>query len=135
MSNDTFDLSEIEKRVDGVILMAYDEHWSSADPGPIASQDWFIDGVTAALNEVPKEKLIVALGNYGYDWMIGKKQSTALTFQEAHTIMRESDENVEFDTGSLNPMYTYSDDDNKDHEVWYLDGVTFYNQLSALSTL
>lgn len=50
--------------------MAYDEHWSSAEPGPIASQDWFVDGITTALNEVPANKLVVTLGNYGYDWTL-----------------------------------------------------------------
>ena len=70
LSNDLFDLREIGDRVDLIFLMAYDEHWSSAEPGPIASQDWFMDGITSAAREVPKEKLVVTLGNYGYDWTI-----------------------------------------------------------------
>ncbi|MBC7498515.1 glycosyltransferase [Candidatus Gracilibacteria bacterium] len=135
LSNDNFDLAEINKSVDLIFLMAYDEHWSSAVPGPIASQDWLIDGVGTAMNQVPKEKLVVTLGNYGYDWTLGKKQSTALTFQEAHTIMRESDESIVFDSGSLNPMYSYTDEQNKEHEVWYLDAVTAYDELSAMESL
>ena len=135
LSNDLFDLREIGDRVDLIFLMAYDEHWSSAEPGAIASQDWFIDGIMNAVTEVPKEKLVVTLGNYGYDWTIGKKQSTAMTFQEAHTTMRESQENIYFDTGSMNPMYSYSDDAGKDHEVWYLDAITAHNQMSAMSEL
>ena len=70
LSNDLFDLREIGDRVDLIFLMAYDEHWSSAEPGPIASQDWFTDGIMNAVTEVPKEKLVVTLGNYGYDWTI-----------------------------------------------------------------
>jgi peptidoglycan-N-acetylglucosamine deacetylase len=135
LSNDNFDLAEINKSVDLIFLMAYDEHWSSAVPGPIASQDWLIDGVVTAMNQVPKEKLVVTLGNYGYDWTLWKKQSTALTFQEAHTIMRESDESIIFDSGSLNPMYSYTDEQNKEHEVWYLDAVTAYDELSAMESL
>ncbi len=38
------------------------------DPGPIASQDWFIDNLKEVLKIVPKEKIICALGSYGYDW-------------------------------------------------------------------
>ncbi len=135
LSNDSFDLPEIANRVDLIFLMAYDEHWSSATPGPIASQNWIIDGVMTAMSEVPKEKLVVTLGNYGYDWILGQKQSTALTFQEAHTIMRESSESIIFDSGSLNPMYSYTDEQNKEHEVWYLDAVTAYNTLSSLESL
>ena len=70
LSNDLFDLREIGDRVDLIFLMAYDEHWSSAEPGAIASQDWFTDGIMNAVAEVPKEKLVVTLGNYGYDWTI-----------------------------------------------------------------
>ncbi len=135
LSNDQFDLKEIAKYVDLIFLMAYDEHWSSASPGPIASQDWFLDGVASALHDVPREKLVVTIWNYGYDWTIWKKQSSALTFQEAHTIMRESETTLIFDTGSLNPMYSYQDDENKEHEVWYLDAATAYNQISGIATL
>lgn len=49
--------------------------------------------------------------------------------------MRESDENISFDTGSLNPMYTYTDENDRAHEVWYLDAVTVYNTMSSLSSL
>ena len=58
-----------------------------------------------------------------------------MTFQEVHTTMRESEENIYFDTGSMNPMYSYSDDAGKDHEVWYLDAITAHNQMSAMSEL
>ncbi len=115
--------------------MAYDEHWSNADPGPIASNDWFVDGVKTALGQVPSEKLVVTLGNYGYDWTLGKKESDAVTFQEAHTIMKESDANIDFDSESMNPMFAYVDDNNKEHEVWYLDGVTGYNELASIEDL
>lgn len=49
--------------------------------------------------------------------------------------MREAETAMVFDTGSLNPMYSYLDDDNKEHEVWYLDGVTAYNELADTSSL
>jgi peptidoglycan-N-acetylglucosamine deacetylase len=135
LTNDTYDLKKISQSVDLIFLMAYDEHWSSAEPGPIASDDWFIDGVASAINEVPREKLVVTLGNYGYDWTIGKKNSVAMTFQEVHTTMRESEENIYFDTGSMNPMYSYVDDGGKEHEVWYLDAITAHNELTLLDQL
>ncbi len=70
LANDTFNLPEMANYIDLIFLMAYDEHWSSAEPGPIASQDWFVDGITTAVNEVPANKIVVTLGNYGYDWTI-----------------------------------------------------------------
>lgn len=49
--------------------------------------------------------------------------------------MRESETELVFDTGSLNPMYSYFDDIDKEHEVWYLDAVTAYNQLASVESL
>ncbi len=64
------DLKQIAANSDGIILMNYDEHQITSDPGPIASQDWFIGNLTRVLKIVPKEKLICAVGNYGYDWTL-----------------------------------------------------------------
>jgi hypothetical protein len=55
---------------DGIILMNYDEHQTTSDPGPIASQDWFVGNLHARAEGVPKEKLICAIGSYGYDWTL-----------------------------------------------------------------
>lgn len=49
--------------------------------------------------------------------------------------MRESDTNIDFDSSSMNPTYTYRDDENKEHEVWYLDAITSYNQLTGIENL
>ena len=48
--------------------MNYDQHEDTGGPGPIASQDWFENNLKRVLKIVPKEKLICAIGNYGYDW-------------------------------------------------------------------
>ncbi|MBS0284755.1 MAG: polysaccharide deacetylase, partial [Proteobacteria bacterium] len=61
-------LASFARVVDNVILMAYDEHWQSGKAGPIASQPWFVQVVEDALRQVGHDKLIVALGSYGYDW-------------------------------------------------------------------
>jgi peptidoglycan-N-acetylglucosamine deacetylase len=42
---------------------------------------------------------------------------------------------VEFDSASLNPHYSYSDEQNHVHQVWMLDAVTAYNQLRASERL
>ena len=64
------DLKTIAANSDGIILMNYDEHQTTSDPGPIASQDWFVGNLVRVLKIVPKEKIICAIGNYGYDWTL-----------------------------------------------------------------
>ena len=61
--------------------MNYDQHEVDSDPGPIASQDWFVANLSRVMKIVPKEKLICAVGNYGYDWTLSipAPQSTQAT--------------------------------------------------------
>jgi len=35
--------------------MNYDEHQTTSDPGPIASQEWFMANLTRVLKVVPKK--------------------------------------------------------------------------------
>ena len=62
------ELREVAANSDGLILMNYDEHQILSSPGPIASQEWFVGNLQRVLKVVPKEKLICAVGSYGYDW-------------------------------------------------------------------
>ena len=66
--NPEWNYSAVAAAADGVILMNYDEHYPGGQPGPVASQDWFVDNLESALKVVPKDKLICAIANFGYDW-------------------------------------------------------------------
>ncbi len=68
VGDDDWDLKFIADHSDGLLLMNYDEHQDGSEPGPIASQDWFLDNLKTVLKTVPKEKMICSLGSYGYDW-------------------------------------------------------------------
>ena len=140
--NPDYDYLAISRAVDGVVIMNYDEHYPGGKPGPVASQDWFTDNLKSAIKEIPKEKLICAIGNYGYDWVERKKgkippgtSDRSVSVQEAWIGSRDSEEDVDFDGDALNPHFTYLDDDNLHHEIWYLDAVTALNQMRAAQTL
>ena len=64
------ELKLIAASSDGIVLMNYDEHEANSDPGPVASQNWFIANLQRVLRIVPKEKIICAVGSYGYDWTL-----------------------------------------------------------------
>ncbi len=149
-----FDLDFISKHSDGVILMNYDEHESGGTPGPVASQDWFIDNLKETLKSVPKDKLIIALGSYGYDWTtalpapVDPKHKTTpqiepkvlnaqwIATQEAWQNASDSEATVELDSDALNPHFAYDDDDKHvRHQVWFLDAVTVLNEMRAARTL
>jgi cellulose synthase/poly-beta-1,6-N-acetylglucosamine synthase-like glycosyltransferase/peptidoglycan/xylan/chitin deacetylase (PgdA/CDA1 family)/spore germination protein YaaH len=147
------DLKALGANSDGIILMNYDEHESESEPGPVASQEWFVNNLRRALTLVPKEKLICAIGNYGYDWTLSipnpkdrrKHHKPAkpkvldtedLSVAEALQRASDADADLDLDYDSLNPHFEYIDEDlNQRHVVWFLDGVTVLNELRAARAL
>jgi len=149
-----FNLKFLSANSDGIILMDYDEHQSGTAPGPVAGQDWFANNLRAAMQIVPREKLIVSIGNYGYDWTSdlppqpvkgshSKKKppapelSTAyLSTQEVWQQAADSDAKIDLDDASLNPHFAYDDEDAQvRHQVWFLDAVTVLNQMRVARAL
>ena len=113
---------------DYLMLMAYDEHWEEGTPGSIASQHWFEATLAKRMRDLDPHHVIICIGSYGYDWA-GNKGAEDITFQEAVQTARESEATIEFDADTLNPGFSYEEDDGKQHEVWLLDAVTAFNQI------
>ena len=68
VNDSDFDIPFMAANCDGLLLMDYDENQPPGPPGPIASQDWFVDNIKQVLKIVPKQKVVVTIGSYGYDW-------------------------------------------------------------------
>ena len=141
--NEEFDYAAIAAPADGVVVMNYDEHYPGAASGPVASQDWFVDNLKFAVKVIPREKIICAIANYGYDWVLKPKKKKlppdakdhSVSAQEAWLAARDSDEDVTFDDDALNPHFSYLDENSLRHDVWFLDGVTALNHMRAAQTL
>jgi cellulose synthase/poly-beta-1,6-N-acetylglucosamine synthase-like glycosyltransferase/spore germination protein YaaH/peptidoglycan/xylan/chitin deacetylase (PgdA/CDA1 family) len=137
--DDAYDYEFFGKQCDAIVLMNYDQHWLTSPPGPIAAQDWFVENLRQVFDVVPPQKIIVGIANYAYDWPLssknGKESAAEFSVQEALLHVEESDTDVEFDSNSLNPHYSYYDEHNHLHQVWMLDAVTAYNQLRASERL
>ncbi|HEY4977813.1 MAG TPA: glycosyltransferase [Candidatus Acidoferrum sp.] len=137
--DDAFDYAFFGGETDAIILMNYDQHWITSPPGPIAAQDWFVENLRQILQVVPARKIVMGIANYAYDWAEPTKTQKAsaeeFSIQEALLHAYESETDVEFDPASLNPHYSYSDDQDRTHQVWMLDAVTAYNQERASERL
>ena len=118
---------------DYLMLMAYDQHWTGSDAGPVAAQDWFEQKLIARMHDLDSSKTIIALGNYGYNWSDTTHDADEVTFQEALISASDSSAVPVFDPASHNPYYEYDEEDNSHHRVWFLDAVTAYNQMRAAS--
>src|ERR1700691_3130693 len=141
--NPEFDYAAISAPADGVVVMNYDEHYPGGPSGPVASQDWFVDNLKFAVKVIPRNKLICAIANYGYDWVLKPKNGKippdqkdhSVSVQEAWLAARDSDEDVTYDDDALNPHFSYLDERSVQHDVWFLDAVTALNHMRAAQTL
>ncbi len=129
-----FDYRRLVRSADFLIVMAYDEHWTTSAPGPISSLPWFAAVLRQRQHDIPADKMVVAIGNYAYDWQKGRPAEER-TFEEAVLIAKESEGRIALDPVSLNPTFDYADDNDRIHHVWMLDAVTAFNQLVAIRSL
>ncbi|HEU4648694.1 MAG TPA: glycosyltransferase [Gemmatimonadales bacterium] len=125
-------LARYGRASDRVILMAYDEH-DKAETGPVASQSWYVKTVREVLRQIPAERVILAVGAYGYEWNDASARGVGdeATFQDVMAFARDHDATVRWDSRSLNPYLAWTDPDSTDHVVWYLDAATAYNEMRA----
>jgi len=131
-ASQSWPLPALSRAADRLILMAYDEHWETGQPGPIASQGWFVDEVARAQSRIPGGKLIVALGSYGYDWKTGSGADDDLPVEDAWLSAHDSGSQIQFDRVSGNTGFAYDDADGVHHNVWFIDAAASWNQLQAL---
>ena len=97
---------------DKLFVMAYDEHSNDGPPGPIASQQWWATEVAAAVRQIPRDKVIVTIGNYAYDWHDGggDPENVEEAWVDAATAMRRR-----FSTASpANSTFAYDDENGHD---------------------
>jgi peptidoglycan-N-acetylglucosamine deacetylase len=130
-SDPLYDYAQLAAAADGLIVMTYDEHSEDGAAGPLAGQGWFEARLDERFKQIDSGKLIISIGAYGYDWS-APASAREISVQEAWELLEESKAELRVDPASLNPTFSYIDDaDGLQHEVWFLDGMTAYNQIAA----
>ena len=68
LEKDAYDYAALSEIVDKIIVMAYDEHWSTSAPGPIASLAWCRRIADYSKTVIPEEKLVMGCHFYARAW-------------------------------------------------------------------
>jgi cellulose synthase/poly-beta-1,6-N-acetylglucosamine synthase-like glycosyltransferase/peptidoglycan/xylan/chitin deacetylase (PgdA/CDA1 family)/spore germination protein YaaH len=132
VDNDAWDLKAYARVADKLFLMTYDEHYIGGDAGPVASQPWFVQRVRQTIKAVGRDKAIVAIGNYAYDWPDGSTNADELSNEDAWLIAHDNKSVTTFDPVNGNARFDYHDDDGTLRHVWMLDAASSWNQMRVI---
>lgn len=127
--NTDYNIKELAKYNDYLVLMAYDEYSSDNDAGPISSQKWIEAVVDDLVKKAPAEKIILGLGAFGYDWSAVSEENESVTYQQALARAGASGTKINFDNNTYNLNYAYRTDKNVVHQVYFTDAVTHFNTM------
>ena len=126
--NDDYNYKELAKYNDYIFVMAYDQFSNETAPGPVCDQKWVEAAIDEAARKLPASKIILALAAYGYDWPKGNVAEN-VTYQNALQIAREEEGTIEFNNDTYNLSFTYSDDNEHPHTVYFTDAATNFNSM------
>ena len=129
LKDDVFSYEKIAAIADKLIIMAYDEHWNTSAPGPVASNEWGKKIADYALSQIPQEKLVMGVSLYGRTWTDDKIGGRAWYNSSIERVIAENNIKIER-TGNI-PHFTHN------HTVkitgWYddVDSVTIRCKMYA----
>ena len=135
--NDDYDPAKLARANDYLILMAYDQHETGSAPGPVAAHKWVENIIQKMTAQVDPRQLVLGLAAYGYDWPVDSTgqhrhiEGADVTYQEALTTALESEGKIHFDNDTYNLDFSYADEKNQPHQVFFTDAATNFNALRA----
>ncbi|MGI9114355.1 MAG: hypothetical protein DLM52_00450 [Chthoniobacterales bacterium] len=126
---DYVDFDELSDYVDRFVALLFDETSDIDPPGPLGSRGWFEGWLRVLMEDSDPQQWVIVLGSYGYDWIVGGKKAELISFPEAMSRASGADITSAEVIGPDYSPYFYYEDGDKEHAVWFLDVVTFLNQV------
>jgi spore germination protein YaaH len=130
--NIAHDYARIGPVVDQARIMAYDYHWQDSAPGPVAPIDWVEQVVQYTIDHIPREKVVVGIPLFGYDWP-EEGRAEVVTWQEAQSRAQAHSATIQRDERFAAPWFTYTDESGQGHTVWFEDDQSVAAKLRVIS--
>lgn len=112
------------ENADWVFLMTYEWGYTYSEPMAVAPIDKVRRVLDYAVQEIPREKIMMGIPNYGYDWALpyvrGTTRARLIGNVEAVRIAAEYGAQIQYDETAQSPWFRYVRD-GVTHEVWFED--------------
>ncbi|MCI5622105.1 MULTISPECIES: glycosyl hydrolase family 18 protein [Anaerostipes] len=118
------DYKALGEAANTVFLMTYEWGYTYGPPMAVAPLNKVRQVLDYAVTEIPEEKILMGIPNYGYDWPLPYESgiTKAETIGNVQAVERalEYEAVIEFDEIAKSPYFHYKAD-NIEHEVWFED--------------
>ncbi len=121
---------------DCTILMTYEWGYTYSTPMAVAPARRVKQVLDYAIKEIPANKILMGIPNYGYDWRLPWVQGTAASaLSNNNAIQRAIDYSAElrYDPHAHSPYFYYYDEMDKLHVVWFEDARSIKAKLSLVN--
>ena len=139
--NEDYNIENLAKCNDYVILMAYDQFSDATGPGPISSQRWIEEQLDWMDDKIDVSRIVLGVAGYARDWIDeedenGKKITRVedISYDQAIDKAKIVGAEINFDNDTYNLNYRYNENASDSssrtrHSVWFTDAATTYNIL------
>ncbi|QGQ94511.1 glycosyl hydrolase [Paenibacillus psychroresistens] len=133
------DRRAVKDSVDYMMVMTYDEHWSTSPiAGSVSSLPWVEEGIAQIIeeDEVPASKILMGIPFYTRIWTEsgGKVTSKAVSMEVVQTLIKEKNLTPVFDAETGQNYVEYKDG-NKTIRIWIEDAQSIGSRVELAKKL
>ena len=124
--------------VDFVVIMTYEWGYSGGPAMAVSPIGPVRDVLEYAISEMPSTKIMMGQNLYGYDWTLPFVQGSiarAVSPQQAIQIAANNNAIIQYDNTAQAPFFHYTDNEGKQHEVWFEDARSIQAKFNLMKEL
>lgn len=129
------DYQAIGQSVDYALLMTYEWGYAGGEPRAVAPINEVEKVLDFARTQIPPQKILLGIPNYGYDWPLpyipGTTRAVSVSNVTALNLARTYQSEIQFDETACAPWLTYTSQGTK-HIVWFEDGRSIQAKLALI---
>ncbi len=130
------DYGAIGRAADLILAMTYEWGYTYGPPMAVSPLNKVREVLDYAITEIPPEKILMGIPNYGYDWTLpfvqGESKARILSNVDAPELARQTGAQIQFDPVAQAPYFNYTDEQGLEHEVWFEDARSIQAKLNLI---